>query len=272
MADPPAPTGRFGPSGSSTPDDWEKNPPAPTGRFGPQVVVLPYSGGNPILQLLAGGSPGIPNQPGQPQQSQPRQSTQQSTGNPVIDALRSAGIEPPTHDEAAAMLMTSDQLAQYQAQNPSYGLMSPDQAKALGVGPAVQGGGGQNPLALQLYFQQTIAPLLSQIQGRQDTQTKQYTDAMGALMNHVALPENMRGILQANMQTQVADMQNVNNATASAALTAPFYDQLMNQVNNAYQEQVKTYMLQKAMEAAAAAGTAGVGATGTTTTGQNPFG
>lgn len=129
------------------------------------------------------------------------------------------------------------------------------------------GGDSLDPLALHLYFASTIAPLLTQIQNQQNQQLGTYQSAMGNLLNNVQMPANMKGIMQANMATQIADTQKVNNTNAAAAATAPFYDQLMGQVNAARQSQLQAYMIQKAMEAQQAAGLTGAApASGAATT------
>lgn len=94
-----------------------------------------------------------------------------------------------------------------------------------------------NPLAMQMFFASTIAPMLQQIQGSQQQAIDQFK-------------QGARGQVDPR---QLASMQNVLNANAAATVAAPAVDQLMSQVNNVLNAQNKAYY--EAMRANAVGGT-----------------
>lgn len=181
---------------------------------------------------------------------------------PMMQALSDPNQQTPNHTgpmQAGGQTALAQLLQQAQG-SVAGNLQSANQSAKTAAGQAT-GQASNDPMALQLYFAQTIAPLLQQIQGQQSNQINNYQAATQALMNHVQLPPGMKDIMQANMQQGVADLQGMNSANAAASLQAPFYDQLMNQVSQARDTQMKAYI--KQLENAA------TGSTGTGTV--NPF-
>lgn len=125
--------------------------------------------------------------------------------------------------------------------------------------PNAQGGTGPtNPLAANAYFQ-SIAPMLSQIQQREDSRNQSFFGAMNNFLGQVQLPPGIRELLQSGFANSERDIQNVNDTNAAAAISAPGLDALMKQVQAAQTAAKQAYYEELA---AKSAGTAGTGTTG----------
>jgi hypothetical protein len=133
-----------------------------------------------------------------------------------------------------------------------------------------------SPLATQLAFSQTIAPLLQQIAGQQTQQADQYGSIMGQLANNPNIPSQYRAMMQTQIPQMEQAMKNTANEDQIAASVAPGIDALMSQIQQAQslqklaqyeQEHAIAYGVGSAANPLAAALTAGVPLTGLPTTG-----
>lgn len=115
--------------------------------------------------------------------------------------------------------------------------------------------GAPDPNAMQMFFQQTVAPYLKQTQAQYQEGAKAGTAAMQHILAGAA-PSPAIDVLKSYLPLQQAGAQKMGAAMEAATVTAPYYDQLLQQLqsNIKEQEQAQFYSRQ-----AAAAG--GVGAT-----------
>lgn len=90
-----------------------------------------------------------------------------------------------------------------------------------------------DPLAVQLFFTQAIAPMLQGLQGKLGAQNKQFTDMAQANLEHWNLPESYRAIFGQSIPRQAAAQNDVIAALSGAAAAGPALDQLMSLVGQA---------------------------------------
>lgn len=120
-----------------------------------------------------------------------------------------------------------------------------------------------NPLSTQLYFAQNIAPLLAQIMGKADQQSKDFLGMAQKGSANMHLPSSYRGIFESMLPRQQAAHADVMASLAGAAVAAPALDSLQRQIAEATSQATKNYYAQQAAQAAIAQ--SGVGAIPTST-------
>lgn len=175
-----------------------------------------------------------------------KQPTNQSPTENIANIL---GLpSPQTVGQTSGGINPASLSPQAQALYSIYGVSSPTYGSTLPTQQQQQ----QSPLAANAYFQ-SIAPLLSQIQQRQDSRNQQFFGAMNNFLGQVQLPPGIRELLQSGFANSQRDIQNINDTNAAAALTSPGLDALMKQVQAA-----QTYAKQAYFEELAAKAAGGV--------------
>jgi hypothetical protein len=114
-----------------------------------------------------------------------------------------------------------------------------------------------SPLATQMFFQSTIAPLLKQIQ---ETGAKDTSSALGDVASHMQglnLPPSIAAIYENRLPRETQQYGDLNTMLAQSTVMGPVYDQLMNQLAAEQKQALQTYNLEAYN---AAAGTATTGA------------
>lgn len=113
-----------------------------------------------------------------------------------------------------------------------------------------------NPLAYQLFFQTTIAPLMQGLQKTLIDQNNGLESQFANRMQNLHMPQSYKDFYATVAPQQAADQNNVLTAMMNAAATGPAIDQLMAQVNSARSEATRAYIEN---QLAKAAGGTGVG-------------
>jgi hypothetical protein len=100
-----------------------------------------------------------------------------------------------------------------------------------------------DPLSVQLFFANTIAPYLDKVSGSMKGEADQYAQMMhGLLSGGAKLPDQYRGVMEAAIPQQQTSMKMMADAMAGSALAGPALDQLMNAINQARNTQYKAYL------------------------------
>lgn len=90
-----------------------------------------------------------------------------------------------------------------------------------------------DPLAIQLFFTQAIAPMLQQLQSRLGQQNADFTNMAQANLEHWNLPESYRALYGQSIPRAAAAQNDVIAALSGAAAAGPALDQLMSLVGQA---------------------------------------
>lgn len=104
-----------------------------------------------------------------------------------------------------------------------------------------------DPLAVQLFFAQTIAPYLNQQGDAMRATGDQYKTSMNQLLAKGSnLPEAYRGVLAASVPAHQQAYGNLASALQGAAVAGPALDQLMKAINESRNASIKNYYAQQA--------------------------
>lgn len=128
-----------------------------------------------------------------------------------------------------------------QKQNMDYEkLVKQAQMEQSGVGNAVI-----DPMAVQLLFQNSINPFLSQVVQGANDQTANYGALMKQMTSDPNLPAPYRNTLRAQAPQQVANMNQLTTALAGYTATQPSIQSLLHLLNSDYQAQQENIALQR---------------------------
>lgn len=157
----------------------------------------------------------------------------------VISFIRSQN--PNLSKSAAASLFK-----QYQASQKYAGLQTYMQ----------QQGKAQDPATVQAFFAQTVAPYLAQAGQAYQGGVTAGDQAMAAAANNNSLPSAERNVLNAYRPIITNSQRNVGNAMQGAAVAGPAFDTLIQQLGQAYNQQLanRFYTQQAAAGGGAASG------------------
>lgn len=126
-------------------------------------------------------------------------------------------------------------------------------APATGTGQAPTGaaGGGPlaDPLAVQLFFQHVLTPMLTQLTGQFKSTQADLSDQAKAALAHFQMPSAYRDIFSTMIPQQQAMRNASEQAIAGAAAAGPGLDALLAQLNQARQAATQDYMEQLKVEA-----------------------
>lgn len=104
-----------------------------------------------------------------------------------------------------------------------------------------------DPLAVQLFFAQTIAPYLNSIGDQMRGTGKQYAATMNQLLGKGGnIPEAYRGVLAASVPQNQANYDALAASLQGAAVAGPALDQLNTAINEARNAQIKRYYAETA--------------------------
>lgn len=90
-----------------------------------------------------------------------------------------------------------------------------------------------DPLAVQLFFTQAIAPILKGLGERLGTQNLDFAKMAQANLEHFQMPEAYKAIFGQSIPRQAAAQNDVLAALSGAAAAGPALDQLMNAIGQA---------------------------------------
>lgn len=146
-----------------------------------------------------------------------------------------------------------------------------DQAAANPTSPATTPSPTQlDPLAVQLFYTQAIAPMLQHLASGLQDQNKQFTDMAAKNMEHFQMPEAYKAIFGQALPRMASDQNDVITALTGAAASGPALDELMSNVTAARAASLKDYyetLNQGAATSAFSSALGGLpGSTGTGTT------
>lgn len=112
-----------------------------------------------------------------------------------------------------------------------------------------------NPNVMQMFYANTVAPYLKETQAQYQQGAKAGTDAMQQILSGAA-PSPAIDVLKSFLPLQAAGDQKMGAALEAATVTAPYYDQLLTQLqeNIAQQQRTQFYNQQLAASGGAAAG------------------
>lgn len=158
--------------------------------------------------------------------------------NPIVQFIRSENPDLSRHD--AKHLFN-----QFQAQQMNPGLAEFVQSKT----------NKPDPNTMQMFFAQTVAPYLKQTSQQFQGGAQAGTDAMQKILGGAA-PSPAIDVLKQFLPLQQAGNQQLGAAYDAATVTAPYYDQLLSQLqeNIAQQQRTQYYNQQLAAGVPAAAG------------------
>lgn len=110
-------------------------------------------------------------------------------------------------------------------------IVSQQRAKAMQEAALAEESAAIDPLAMQSFYSQTVAPYLDKIAGRQMETADLYQQTMGQIPGQV--PAAYQGVLNNQVNSQAADMRTVANASAAATAQQPTIDALFQQIQEA---------------------------------------
>ena len=116
------------------------------------------------------------------------------------------------------------------------------------AGPSTTSPAGQgysplvSPLAMSLFYQQNVAPLLEKISTRNTDEMGQMISGAKNFLNQVQLPPGIKDILMAGENRTATDYADLNKTLETAAVTQPALDNLMNQLAATQKQQAQTYL------------------------------
>jgi len=95
---------------------------------------------------------------------------------------------------------------------------------------------------MQSFWANSIAPMLQGLSGQVGQTADQYGQAMQGVASNPNLPPAYQALIQAQVPQQQQDMRNVAGAEEGAALGGAQYDQMVQALNQALQQQYKTQL------------------------------
>lgn len=160
-----------------------------------------------------------------PSQSTPAQPTQQFNPQDTITQFLSAYGNPTTPTQITNWLKVKDPES---LSNPTdLGKSLSEIAKLSNWNPFQQQQQSPlDPLSVQMFYQQTVAPYMQQLSQNEQATSK----ALGSFTPIAGLSPELNQVLSRGAQTQAQDLNNAFSTAQQAAAYQPQVDQLLNQL------------------------------------------
>lgn len=115
-----------------------------------------------------------------------------------------------------------------------------------------------NPLAANMFYAQTIGPLLQQMSERYGQQTQQFQGAAANAAQQFPMPAQFQSFFARERPQMAQNQLNLQTALQAAALQQPQYDTMMQRLGDIQNTSMNLYQQQLANKALASAGLGGL--------------